>query len=209
MRAIRKNSEPQSLTQHRCTGHTTYANYGDKDGLRAALCVEQGHICCYCMQRIQPDADHMKIEHWRCRDSYPDEQLDYRNLLAACNGNEGQPRSKQHCDTRKGNSLLSWNPADPVHNVETVITYLGNGRIKSSDHTLNGELNSVLNLNEVFLVNNRKAVLESFTRGLPRGNLGKNAIQGLLASWSNIAGGELREYCGVVIYWLNKRLARC
>lgn len=208
MRAIRKNSEPRSLTQHRCAAHASYANYGDKDGLREALCDEQGHICCYCMKRIRPDAGSMKIEHWHRR-SYQDEQLDYGNLLAACNGNEGQPRSKQHCDTRKGDSVLSRNPADPNHNIETVISYLGDGRIQSSDRVFNRELNDVLNLNEAFLVNNRKAVLESFTRGLPSGNLSKNTIQDMVADWSSAAGGELREFCGVVIYWLNKKLARC
>ena len=207
MRAIQKNREPRSLTEHRCTGHASYANYGDKDGLRAALCAEQGHICCYCMQRIRPDADHMKIEHWHCRDDYQNEQLVYRNLLAACNGNEGQPRSKQHCDTRKGDSVLSRNPADPNHNIETVIYYLGDGRIQSSEPRFDRELNNILNLNDAFLVNNRKAVLDGFTRGLQRGTLSRDTIQGMLADWSNAAGGELREFCGVVIHWLSKKLA--
>ena len=209
MRAIRKNSEPRSLTQHRCTAHANYANYGDKDGLRAALCAEQGHICCYCMKRIRPDSDHMKIEHWHCRDSYPAEELVYGNLLAACNGSEGQPRSKQHCDTRKGDSLLSWSPADQNHNVETVSADLGDGRIQSSDRVFNRELNDVLNLNEAFLINSRKAVLESFQQRLSNGSLNRNAVSRMLVDWSNGAGGELREFCGVVIHWLNKKLARC
>jgi hypothetical protein len=90
-----------------------------------------------------------------------------------------------------------------------VIAYLGDGRIQSSDTTLNGELNSVLNLNEAFLVNNRKRVLDGFTRRLQRGILSTKTIQDMLADWSNAAGGELSEFCGVVIYWLNKKLARC
>lgn len=207
MRAIYKNREPQTLTGHRCAAHATYANYGDKDGLRAALCAEQGHICCYCMKRIRPGS--MKIEHWHCRDSYPDEQLDYRNLLAACNGNEGQPRSKQHCDTRKGNAPLSRNPADPIHNIEIAISYLGDGRIRSSDPCFDRELNDVLNLNGAFLVNNRKRVLDSFTQSLSNGSLNRNALSRMLAEWHSGAGGELSEFCGVVIYWLNKKLARC
>ena len=123
MRAIRNNAEPRSLMQHRCTAHATFRNYADKDGLRASLCAEQGGICCYCMKRIRPVRAGMKIEHWHCRDHYPTEQLNYRNLLAACTGNEGQPGSKQHCDTRKGNAPLSRNPADPSHHVENVIQY--------------------------------------------------------------------------------------
>jgi hypothetical protein len=151
----------------------------------------------------------MKVEHWHCRDCYPNEQLDYRNLLAACNGNEGQPRSKQHCDTRKGNSLLSWNPADSNRDVEAMITYLGDGRIQSSDQGFNRELNDVLNLNEAFLINSRKAILDSFTRGLPNGPLNRAAVQRMIVEWSGVAGGECREFCGVVIHWLNKKLARC
>lgn len=99
MKAITKGDEPRSLTQHRCNTHSDYDNYADKDGLRKALVAEQGGICCYCMQRIHPTAGSMKIEHWHCQENYSAEQLNYRNLLGACMGNEGEPRKEQHCDT--------------------------------------------------------------------------------------------------------------
>ena len=75
----------------------------------------------------------MKIEHWRCRSRFPELDLQYRNLLGACRGNMGQPVRLQHCDTRKGEAELKWNPADPVHHIETRIRYETDGSIRSED----------------------------------------------------------------------------
>ena len=160
------------------------------------------------MQRIRPAIGGMKIEHWHSQELYPSEQLDYGNLLGACMGNEGQPRSKQHCDTYKGNVLLSRNPAHPAHRIEDFVQYLTNGRIESHDDQFDRELKEVLNLNHSLLVNNRKAVLDSFTRSLPPRTLGSLAWQRKLNEWNSVDGGELHEYCSVVVYWLRKRLAR-
>lgn len=205
MKAIQKGHEPHSLTQHRLATHADYDNYKEKDELRAALVEEQHGICCYCMQRIYPHRDKMKIEHWHCQDNYKAEQLNYSNLLGACLGNNGQPYKEQHCDTRKDNEKLSRNPANPSHHVEEVIKYLGNGRIESSDPTFDRELNEVLNLNLAFLVNNRKAVLDGFLRSLQApGTYSRSVWQKKLKEWNE--GHELREYCGVVLYWLRKKI---
>jgi uncharacterized protein (TIGR02646 family) len=103
MRAIQKSDEPPSLTQHRASGNAYYVpdydNYQRKDDLRDSLVAEQGAICCYCLQRIRPTQDGMKIEHWHCQRHHGDEQLDYGNLLGACLGGQGQPPDRQHCDT--------------------------------------------------------------------------------------------------------------
>ena len=64
MRAIQKTAEPMSLTQHRANTNAVYDNYQEKDDLRESLSAEQGAICCYCLQRIRPTLDGMKIEHW-------------------------------------------------------------------------------------------------------------------------------------------------
>jgi hypothetical protein len=61
MRNIQKTPEPTSLTQHRCNTNTDYDNYAEKNELRESLVNEQRGICCYCMQRIQPDSDKMQI----------------------------------------------------------------------------------------------------------------------------------------------------
>jgi hypothetical protein len=62
MRNIHKNPEPTSLTQHRCNTNTDYDNYAEKDDLRESLVNEQRGICCYCMQRIQPESDVLAMQ---------------------------------------------------------------------------------------------------------------------------------------------------
>lgn len=159
MRAITKGPEPPSLTTHRLTSHCDYDNYADKDALRHALVTEQRGLCCYCMGRIRNGPTTMKVEHWRCQASYPGEQLIYRNLLGGCVGGEGQPRHLQHCDTKKGDSDLKWNPAEPADQIEKRIWYEPDGSIHADDTAFDGQLNQVLNLNLPLLKNNRRASL--------------------------------------------------
>jgi uncharacterized protein (TIGR02646 family) len=210
MRVIHKGTEPRSLTEHRASTHATYDNYQGKDELRQSLVVEQGAICCYGMRRIRPDERRMKIEHWRCQHLFPGNQLDYDNLLGACLGGMDRPPKLQHCDTRKGDLPLSRNPANPAHRIEDLVHFLGDGRLESPDGQLNRDIENVLNLNNLQLKSNRKAVLDGFLESLPKqGELGSERLRRWIGEWSGQGGpGELREYCQVVVYWLQKRLAR-
>lgn len=209
MRNIRKNHEPRCLTQHRCRAHADYDNFDGKQELRNSLLSEQGGICAYCMQRIRSTVGSMKIEHWRCQGRYPSEQLVYGNLLGVCLGREGSPKTDQHCDTYKEYVDFCRNPANSAHDVEAKIRYLGDGRIKADDEIFDREINEVLNLNHPLLVNNRKAVLESFKQSLAHaGNLSAASIRRKIGQWSQLAGGNLEPFCMVVIYWLRKKLAR-
>ncbi len=211
MRTIRKGVEPPSLTKHRCAAHADYDNYQDKDTLREYLVREQRGLCCYCMGRLRADAESMKVEHWRDQSSHPAEQLDYRNLLGACLGGEGQPFAQQHCDTRKGDRPLSRNPADPAHYVEHLIRYGTDGTIASDDAAFDEELNQVLNLNHPFLRNNRKATLDGFLAGASRrqGNWDPRLLECWVRDWQgNADTSELPPFCQIVVYWLRKRLAR-
>jgi uncharacterized protein (TIGR02646 family) len=205
MRNIQKQSEPISLTQHRCQSNADYDNYADKDDLRKSLVVEQKGICCYCMQRIRPTSQEMKIEHCLCQDNYEEKQLDYQNLLGACLGNEGKPKREQHCDTRKGNSNISFNPSNPVDNIESKIKYLGDGTIKSDEPQINQEINDTLNLNQSLLKKNRKAVLDGLKvfmdQSPPTGKIRKK-----LQEWNGDHDTELKEYCQVTVYYLRKKL---
>ena len=205
MRTIQKNGEPASLTAHRQQPHADYDNYTDKDDLRQSLVTEQRGLCCYCQSRIRPNATSMKIEHWQCQAEYPARQLDYRNLLGACLGGHGRPEREQHCDTRKGNEELCFCPADPAHPVERRIKFLGNGEIASDDVTINTALNDILNLNLSHLVSNRKAVLDAFKQRLGRGNLN---VARELQKWDGTQPGDLPEYAQVMVFWLEKKIAR-
>jgi uncharacterized protein (TIGR02646 family) len=213
MRAITKGAEPPSLTVHRLTPRCDYDNYADKVALRHALVTEQRGICCYCMQRIHNGPLTMKIEHWQSQSGYPAEQLSYRNLLGACLGGDGQPPHLQHCDTRKGNRDLRWNPAEPVHHVETRVRYELDGSIRSDDAAFDAQLDDVLNLNIRFLKNNRKAVWVAITdwwkleKARLHGPVSRARIQ--VERDRRVAGkGELEPFCRVAIWWLDQRLAR-
>ena len=211
MRTITKGDEPASLVKHRATAHADYENYPDKDTLRSHLVREQRGLCCYCLSRIRPTADTMKIEHWHGQDEFSGEQLDYSNLLGACLGDPRQPDALQHCDTRKRNRLLTKNPANPAQRIENLVRYEGDGRIVSDDTAFNGELETVLNLNTAFLKNNRKATLDAFRLMLEKrgGGLQRITLEKWLRDWNGESQtSELQPFCMVVVYWLRKRLDR-
>ena len=152
----------------------------------------------------------MKIEHWASHSGHPNLRLVYSNLLGSCMGGEGKPGRDQHCDTYKGERDLCRNPADPSHNVEAVLHYLNDGRITSSNLLLDEQINSVLNLNHPFLVNQRKQVLDSLKKllGMRGGTLKKGDWEKILQDWSGAGHNDaLRPYCGVIIYWVRKKLA--
>ncbi len=86
----------------------------------------------------------MKIEHWRCQSRHADLELSYSNLLAACLGGHGQPDHLPHCDTRKGERDLKFNPAGPAHRIEQRIYFELDGTIGSSDADFNTQLHDVL-----------------------------------------------------------------
>lgn len=200
--------------------------------MRSQLVAEQRGLCAFRGGRIVNDPLRMKIAHWMPRllsvptpgggMTFPNlvHQLDYWNLLGACEGNKGQPTAKQHCDTHQRNSSLCKNPANPAHHVEDIISFLTDGSITSSDPQFNSELGckrpdgkfdrGVLNLNLPFLRKNRSDALSAFfVNGLKkRGHLTNAQIQSLLSKWRGDAPGELDPYAPVVAYWLRKRLAR-
>lgn len=211
MKHILKGSEPESLTLHRGNKHSNYDNYRDKDALRDSLMAEQGNICCYCMRRI--NKSEMKIEHWAPRINYPAKQLEYNNLFASCDGGEGYPKHLQHCDTRKGEDVITINPADKYHNCENFVCYGSDGTIYSNNKQFDKDLDNTLNLNLPSLSNNRKAVLDGAIAGLrkrrPDGAWTKVFLQGEINTWQTRGkDGQFREYCQVVVYYLKRKLDR-
>ena len=209
MRTIVKGPEPPDLRAHRETAYGDYDNYQGKDGLREVLVAEQRGLCCYCMGRIRAARGEMKIEHWRSRTGYPGEQLDYTNLLGACLGGEGGHRRDQHCDTRKADRDLLWNPADPDHRVEARIWYGTDGSVRADDEEFDKQLQSVLNLNLPRLKNNRKSVLKAMLdwwsprqKGMSRSRLEREVRR------RTGGDGPLEPYVGVAVWWLERGIAR-
>jgi uncharacterized protein (TIGR02646 family) len=208
VRAITKGPEPASLTRHRLSPHCDYDNYAGKDDLRHALVTEQRGLCCYCMGRIHNGSTTMKIEHWRCEAHHPAEQLNYQNLLGACLGGHGQPGHLQHCDTKKGDRDLRWNPADPADHIETRVRYELDGTIRADDAVFDDHLNDVLNLNLAHIKNNRRGVLTALLewwrakRSVPRARIEREIDE------RTNAVGDLRPYCQVALWWLREKVAR-
>ena len=212
MLMIDKQREPPALLEYRLTSDASYdgPNFTPvKDAIRRQLLDEQGHLCAYCMGRIKRES--MKIEHWRPQGSHPELQLAYPNLLGVCKGNEGQALENQHCDTHKGNRLISYNPADTGHRIEDKVRHLGSGTIQGTETAFDTDLDGTLNLNLRRLQENRKGVIDAVRQVLADrpGTRTKTQIEKYLGLWQSPAeNGKRQPYAGVAIYWLKKRLNR-
>lgn len=222
MKQITKNLEPRSLVQHRAQKGT----YGDlptatKDELRNSLLSEQGHICCYCMKRIpqklkqeeiEKNYPSSKIEHVNCQSIHNDKDLNYSNMLLACNGNHGSPKIMLTCDSFKGERDLSFNPSD-TRNIESLIRYRANGEIFSDDKTIDSELNTVLNLNTKDLVDIRevfykKVQQQIILKGKKRKgkDIQKHFYENEREKLLTQNSGKYIPYCMVGIYLIEKKL---
>jgi hypothetical protein len=133
--------------------------------------------------------------------------LEYSNLLGACRGGEGQKKDQQHCDTRKGNLDVTFNPADPFHDVESKSHFLENGIVESNDMQFDKVINETLNLNQGALVRNRKAVLQAFHQALMQNNSSDADLRRALHEWNGDNGGELEPFCQVIVYYLRKKIS--
>ena len=78
-----------------------------KDTIRESLLEEQHYLCAYCMRKIQNNS-HTSIEHWFPLSKNKDQALDYRNMLAVCDGGEnwkGSGKKILCCDACKADEV--------------------------------------------------------------------------------------------------------
>lgn len=198
---IKKKSEPHSLTTYKKTLNSSFDNMPSdvKSELRDSLVSEQGYICAYCMKRIEKSSD-IKIEHYEARDS--ENELSYKNLLAVCKGNEGFPKERQTCDTRKGNEKLHINP-QKVGDILTIF-FTRNGEIKSSNSLFQKDLDEVLNLNDEFgkLITARKSALKALQKKIT--SMNKTQIKKL---YNELEKADRKiEYVGILLWYLEKKI---
>jgi len=219
MKQIIKLQEPNSLLQHRVKQFANFDNIPNttKEELKQNLLSEQGHICCYCMRRIpEKSSPYMKVEHYKCQDNFQDLQLDYKNLLGACTGNEGQPKKLQTCDTKKNNENLSIDPLNTNPSCETLFKFNSEGEMSSisDDEAINKQINAILNLNMQSLKDARKEVYyvvqERVRAESKKTKKDKSAFLRFLNQelqvWQSKTDGKYRPYCLVAIYYLTKKL---
>lgn len=196
MRKIEKGKEP---IEWLCYRKTHGVHYEAKPQLREALLVEQGYLCAYCMQRIYEN--NSRIEHVLSRKNHPELQLDYKNMVLCCNGKSG---ADYHCDRSKGESDVSFEFNDAL--VDT-LSYDSRGAIKSSNATWDNEINSVLNLNNDLLKRNREETINGLIEGIKKWNLAN--LKEVIEKWkAKDRDGKLKPYCGVAIYYLEKKILK-
>ena len=208
---IRKGTPPASLVAYR-QEFNAYFDGCNKDDIREKLLEEQGYLCAYCMRRI--DKGTMKIEHW-----YPEERLsiterlDYDNMLGCCMGHiDGSSGKNDTCDSKKGNKLITVDPRKLEH-IDQIKYSSKDGRIFSDNSEFEKDIDSTLNLNESshYLTQGRKAALDEVKNFLSqkekKGNWTESSMRRLLQRYENAnAEGKKKEYAGIVIWYLRKRL---
>jgi uncharacterized protein (TIGR02646 family) len=102
---IDKTNEPEVLSKFKAQANDdwqpTYDRFSgrDKREFHSHLIAEQGHICCYCGERILQEDSH--IEHFKPQADHPHLELDYFNLLASCQ-KQLEPKDPKHCGMGKG-----------------------------------------------------------------------------------------------------------
>ena len=207
---IKKQKEPPELVAHKKTKYATYANMpmDVHQAVLDSLMHEQGYICAYCMRRIpqkgrEPAAT---IEHIDAQSNTDiGATLDYRNMLAVCNGNRGSAENVMTCDAKRKNIPLTVNPLRPSTLLD--IQYKSDGTICSVDENVNRDLTVTLNLNcNAFgLVDCRRDALQKMLIELKEkhssGDIQLYCAR-LLKAYKEAP--TKAPYVGILIYWLKK-----
>lgn len=205
MRKINKGPEPIKWKQYRKTPGVKYQSIPE---LRDSLLKEQGYICAYCMRKVphkdKNSTEDSRIEHIKCREKYPEEELVYSNMVICC---PGAINSDFHCDKKKGTEDISFTPFDQCF-IDSLSYSSSNGKIKSSVSEWDREIDKVLNLNNTLLKKNRLEVLDAVIHELKKKkSWRKGTIEKLLASWNNLdEEGNFKPYNGIVVWYLRKKL---
>lgn len=211
MLRYRKGAEPDELKSMRSTPDASYGSLGtsEKDPLRAALVRDQGFLCAYCQQRIQPSPDSMDVEHWLAQSKHKEEDRTWSHMLGVCKGVmkvAGKP--VQHCDRARGNSPLFLHPVegmgpDPC----ALLHYDEQGRIWSKDERAQRDIRT-LNLDgdeEVnILRSNRKAAAGELQRQVTKRGCSLGSIDQLLRVYQLQGGTKASTFLELTRYLLRK-----
>jgi uncharacterized protein (TIGR02646 family) len=223
MKYIKKNSEPADFIQWKQRANDdwqpTWDNFQkpEKPIVHQALLIEQGHICCYCGQRITHKNSH--IEHFQPQTSYPELKLDYQNFLASCPGypeedelknNQSKPLHKS-CGQFKGGWYdpdLTVSPLQP--DCASYFRYTGIGEIiASNDNAKSKAANATivhLNLNYKKLQASRRSAIDGVLEGIEL--LTSDELQTLIDGYDRLdESGQYVKFHTTVIYILQQFLS--
>lgn len=214
MLLIQKGREPKEWEAIRNTPGIDF-DTADKTVLRTSLLLEQGAICGYCMKRIHYEpgkTTDTRIEHIKPRsvsiaEGKASETLSYSNMILCCNGNIDND-GNEHCDKSKGERRISFSPLDAT-GMSTIAYSWRNGVIKSTDPQIDQDINTVLNLNHKRLAANRYAVVKGLLTEMKKGNWKRADVESKLREYSTKNDvGQYKEYCGVVTWFLQRKLKK-
>ncbi|MCI8429045.1 MAG: hypothetical protein HFI16_02140 [Lachnospiraceae bacterium] len=184
---IKKGNEPKELLQYRQRDFATYADMPSdvKKKVIEGLLSEQGHLCAYCMSRIDGgDGKHRAtIEHCIPQSvSAEKERLNYKNMVAVCWGNrDAHSNDDKSCDAKRGSLPLEQQDMKRL-NLNCEACRLKECRLQAL-RTLHRMIN----------------------QKYPNKTVPKKYLQELLAHY--IAQNENREpYSGIMIAWLSKKV---
>lgn len=225
MRHINKREEPDIFARWKAQANEdwrpTYADLrgNEKDAVHRSLLDEQGFICCYCECEI--DKVHSDIEHLKPRNRFPEEQLDYDNLLCSCRGGEGSVR-KPHCNRGKGD----WYEPDMVSPLQqdcgSYFIFTRDGQmLPANDPTKRAAAEETirrLNLNCERLIHFREQVLDGVFQSFGEDYGGAEESieedlteEQLLAEVSRIdqfdSNGHLEPFCTAILSVIQQKLA--
>lgn len=218
MRTIEKGAEPPCLAElrrearriERETGKpSTGGDWAPKDcgePIRDALCRDQYGLCAYCMRRIRPRGDAMKIEHFVARTDDPTLMYEWHNLLGVCTGvlKVGPDGSTYTCDTARGDRRLHVHPAKPPPTPEAAFIVERTGKMRPEGKGAIFD-SATLNLNADVLVSDRRAVVDALRRKLRLDDdIGK--IRRHLKTASTPVRNELPQFARVAIEYLQHKL---
>jgi uncharacterized protein (TIGR02646 family) len=220
MKFIRKNEEPASFIvwkqQASSEWQPNWDNFQKPEKLEVhrSLLMEQGHICCYCGQRIAKEESH--IEHFQPRTSFPELTLSYGNFLASCPGYTEETeastpiakRSQAYCGQRKGAWYHQDLTVSPLQaDCDTYFRYTGQGNIlptQDLDKALAAETTiKKLNLNHLQLKRGRERAIDGILQDIE--TFSNDELSQLIEAYKRLdSDGNHVPFCGAVVYILEQ-----
>lgn len=174
--------------------------------LRNFITEEQGYICAYCNRNIHPgnplDDEQSRLDHIKPKSLYPEDTLNYHNLVASCHGNEREPHPREvHCDVQKQNTEIPYElfPTNP--DCEYVFSVSYKGHLVAKDESIQKAINTTLNLNCNKLVQLRKNILVGFAENIPEP---EDSISLINFYSERNAENRFQPFAGIIINFLRQ-----
>ena len=202
-----------------------YFNQLPKADIRQASWEEQRGLCAYCMRQL-PDpnpmtnADSIRIEHWFPLSKARDTAIDYKNMLAVCDGIYSENHKRcACCDRKKSGEQITIDPRNQA--MMDWICYESTGRLYCDfpNHVREDDRNSItkdindrlcLNSPDSDLISGRKAAYRSCMEHL---DLLRRKNQCTVSNVHKLVSAletqtQYPEYVGVMLFcykrWLKK-----